>query len=335
MSDDAPFVAGAIPLTTLGATGPRVSRLGLGLAALGRPGYMTLDHARDLGPDRSVETMERHAREVMDTAWALGVRYLDVARSYGRGEEFLARWLAARAIAPGSVVVGSKWGYRYTADWRVDADVHEIKEHSHAMLRRQLAESRALLGAHLDLYQIHSATLDSGAFDDAVLDELARLRAEGVLVGLSVTGPAQGDTVRRAMEIESDGRPLFSAVQATWNLLERSAEDALKEAHARGAGVIVKEALANGRLTDRGAHVDRLRPLAAERDTTIDALALAAALARPWASVILTGAATSEHLRSNTAAFGVRWDDALETATATFRQDPGAYWRERSALPWT
>ena len=336
MPDDVFFAAGGIPLATLGATGPRVSRLGLGLAALGRPGYMTLWHARDLGNDRSVEAMARHARDVLDAAWELGIRYFDVARSYGGAEEFLARWLAARTIAPGRVVVGSKWGYRYTADWRADAEVHEIKEHTHAMLRRQLAESRALLGAHLDLYQIHSATIESGALADReILDELARLRTEGVLVGLTVTGTAQADTIRRALEIVRDGRMLFSSVQATWNLLERSAEDALAEAHAQGLGVIVKEALANGRLTDRGPHAASLGPLAGARQTTIDALALAAALARPWASVILSGAATIDQLRSNAASFAVRWDAELDDATRPLRQQRTVYWQQRSELPWT
>ena len=45
---------------------------------------------------------------------------------------------------------------------------------------------------------------------------------------------------------------LFDAVQATWNLLEPSATDALTRAHAAGLTVIVKEAVANGRLTDIG-----------------------------------------------------------------------------------
>jgi aryl-alcohol dehydrogenase-like predicted oxidoreductase len=336
-ADDAPLLTDAIPLSTLGASGPRVTRLGLGLAALGRPGYMTLDHARDLGADRSVAAMERHAHLVLDAAWGAGIRYFDVARSYGRGEEFLGRWLAARGISPGQIVVGSKWGYRYTADWRVDAAVHEVKEHSLAMLRQQLAESRALLGTHLDLYQIHSATLDSGALTDTgILDELARLRVEGVRIGLSVTGPAQGDTIRRALEIARDGRPLFESVQATWNLLERSAEDALAAAHGAGLGVIVKEALANGRLTSRGGSiVEPLRALAAERDASIDAMALAAVLSRPWVSVVLTGAATVEHLRSNVASLAVRWDETLERATDSMRQDPSTYWRARAALPWS
>jgi hypothetical protein len=35
-----------------------VSRLGLGLAALGRPGDLNLGHGEDLGPDRSVAALE-------------------------------------------------------------------------------------------------------------------------------------------------------------------------------------------------------------------------------------------------------------------------------------
>ena len=53
----------------------------------------------------------------------------------------------------------SKWGYTYTADWKIEADAHEVKEHSLAVLNRQAEESTSLLGPHLKLYQIHSATL--------------------------------------------------------------------------------------------------------------------------------------------------------------------------------
>jgi aryl-alcohol dehydrogenase-like predicted oxidoreductase len=67
----------------------RPRRIGLGLAALGRPGYLTLGHGADLGPDRSVAALRARAFEVLDAAYAIGVRYLDAARSYGRAEEFL------------------------------------------------------------------------------------------------------------------------------------------------------------------------------------------------------------------------------------------------------
>src|SRR3954466_4838596 len=164
----------------LGRWGLPGTAIGLGLAALGRPGYLTIGHGRDLGPDRSVEAMERHAHEVLDAAYAGGIRYFDAARSYGRAEAFLASWLAARGLAPGDVTVGSKWGYTYTANWQVDADPPEVKDLSADAFPRQVAETQALLGGRLSLYQIHSATVDSGVLEDAqVLDGLAALRAQG------------------------------------------------------------------------------------------------------------------------------------------------------------
>src|SRR5947209_2700373 len=185
----------------LGRTGLVVSRVGLGLAALGRPGYINLGHAEDLGADYDVAAMEDRAHAVLDTAWAEGIRYFDAARSYGDGERFLGTWLASRGIPPEAVVVGSKWGYTYTAGWQVRADRHEVKD-----------------------------------------------------------------------------------------------------------------ALANGRLTDRNrdpAFTPQrrlLRETAARLGAGLDALALAAVLAQPWADVVLSGAATPEHLRSNLAALPVPWD---------------------------
>jgi hypothetical protein len=58
-------------------------------------------------------------------------------------------WLAERGHA--DVTAGSKWGYRYTGGWRLDAPAQEVKEHSLAMLTTQLAQSRALLGDRLTL----------------------------------------------------------------------------------------------------------------------------------------------------------------------------------------
>ena len=96
------------------------------------------------------------------------------------------------------MTVGSKWGYTYTAGWQVDADPPEVKDLSVDTLRRQIGETRGLL-EHLALYQIHSATVESGVLeDDAVLEALAELRAEGVSIGLTTTGPDQAQTVERA-----------------------------------------------------------------------------------------------------------------------------------------
>jgi aryl-alcohol dehydrogenase-like predicted oxidoreductase len=316
-------------MRTLGATGLPVSALGLGLAALGRPGYINLGHAGDVG-DTHVEAMERRAHEVLDAAYEGGVRYFDAARSYGRAEAFLSSWLRRRGVTRDDVTVGSKWGYTYTAGWRVDVDEHEVKDLSASTLRRQLGETRALIGEHLALYQIHSATLESGVLDDAeVREELARLREEGVRVGFTATGPRQAATIEHALEVGG-----FDAVQATWNLHERSATAALAAAHEAGLGVIVKEALANGRLTERGDGDGRLTAAARERGTTPDALALAAVLARPWVGVVLSGAATVDTLHSNLAALDAQWDARAEEELAPLAEPAEEYWERRSELAW-
>ena len=303
--------------------------IGLGLAALGRPGYINLGHATDLGGRLDVDSMEAGAHAVLDAAYTAGVRYFDAARSYGRAEDFLGSWLRLRGLGPEDVTVGSKWGYRYTAGWRVDAAVHEVKELTLANLRRQHAESLDSLGADLRLYQIHSATIESGVLDDrAVIDELARLRAGGLAIGVSASGPRQAETIRRA--VEAGG---FDAVQATWNLLERSAGPALAEAHAAGLGVIVKEAVANGLLTARGA-VASLLGLAGELGSGADAVALAAVLAQPWVDVVLSGASTVEMLRSNLQALSLSLDPDRLARLDGLALEPEHYWAQRAALPW-
>lgn len=300
-----------------------MSELGLGLAALGRPAYINVGHAADVGPEPSVDDLRARTHAVLDVAWAEGVRAFDAARSYGLAEAFLGEWLRSRA--PAGAFVSSKWGYAYTAGWRTDAEAHEVKALTLEQLERQLAETRAAL-PQLDLYQIHSATLESGVLEDAgVLGALAALRAEGVGVGLSVTGARQAATVEAAVASGA-----FDAVQATWNLHERSAEAALESAHAAGMRVIVKEAMANGRLAGDAAPAP-LREAAAERGTTPDALALAAALAQPWAGVVLSGAATEATLRSNLRA---RDADVAGLDLGALREAPEAYWKTRAALPW-
>jgi aryl-alcohol dehydrogenase-like predicted oxidoreductase len=302
-------------------------RIGLGLAALGRPGYLNIGHGTDLGADRSVETLRRHAHDVLDVAYECGVRAFDAARSYGRAEEFLGHWLESRR--PEGVTVSSKWGYVYTAGWRVDADPPEVKSHDVETLRRQLQETRERLGDWLGIYQIHSATPESGVLeDDAVLAELAAMRADGLAIGVSVSGTSQRMTLERALDLD-----LFDAVQATWNLLERSAEPALARAHAAGLRVYVKEALANGRLAGREAQ-PALESAAHDAGTTPDALALAAVLARPWADVVLSGAATVDTLRSNLRATQVAWTDALERSLGVLTEDSERYWARRGELTW-
>jgi aryl-alcohol dehydrogenase-like predicted oxidoreductase len=324
-----------------GDTGLVVSCIGLGMAALGRPGYINLGHAQDLARAYDVEAMEQSAYEVLDAARDGGIRYFDAARSYGLGEKFLGSWLKSRAILSESVTVGSKWGYTYTANWKIEAHAHEVKEHSLATLERQWPESRALLNGYLKLYQVHSATKESGVLENQdVLQNLAQLKSTGISVGLTLSGPNQGETLRRAIEITVDGSRLFDSVQATWNLLEPSVGPALVEAKAAGLGVIIKEALANGRLTVRNQEpgfVQKLAVLQAEArklETSIDALVLAACLRQAFVDVVLSGAVSVDQLLSNLVACGLRIDGETAARLAQLAEPAEVYWATRSGLAW-
>lgn len=192
-------------MTTQG-TRPAARGIGLGLAALGRPGYLTLGHGGDIRDGASVDDLRARTHAVLDAAWAAGVRYVDAARSYGLAERFLGEWLAAHPGRRDELTVGSKWGYTYTAGWRVDADVHEVKDHSLETFRRQWQETLAALGGPPDVYLVHSLTSDSPALgDDRLLAALAELAHDGVATGFSASGPDQGAVIERALDLTADG----------------------------------------------------------------------------------------------------------------------------------
>jgi aryl-alcohol dehydrogenase-like predicted oxidoreductase len=104
--------------------------------------------------------------------------------------------------------------------------------------------------------------------------------------------------------------------------------------------VIVKEALANGRLTDRNTQPafarqrEILARTAARLGTSLDGLALAAVLARPWADVVLSGAATVAQVRSNARALAVAWDEEAERELAALAEPAEEYWTTRAGLAW-
>ena len=131
-----------------------------------------------------------------------------------------------------------------------------------------------------------------------------------------------------------DGVRLFDAVQATWNLLEPSAGSTLAAAPA-GMGVIVKEALANGRLTARNEEPDFAR----------QRVARGAMAATPWyddrragdsrrgaalVDVVLSGAAAVNHLESNLVALAVPWNEEAAALLEALAEPATLYW-ERHA----
>lgn len=320
-------------------------KVGLGLAALGRPAYITSGRGDDLGEQRTVAQMRERTAQVLDAAYAAGVRYVDCARSYGVSESFLASWLAAHPEID-DVTVASKWGYRYVGDWAMIAKTHEQKDHSLAAFREQWAVSDHELGSHLRIYQIHSLTPDSPALSDRpLLDALAALRDNGIRIGFSTSGPRQADVVRSALEVTRGGEPLFDVVQSTWNLLEPSVGSALQEAADAGLEVVVKEALANGRLVDDSddtddtgdsddSHARELRDAAGTLGLPLRQAAFAAVAAQPWIGHVLSGAVTATQVQENVAAASITLLPQQIDTLMVAAQDPQDYWTARSQRAW-
>lgn len=323
-----------------GNTPLKVSEIGLGLAALGRPGYINIGHGEDLNFNYQPEAMLESTLEVLDAAYGQGIRYFDVARSYGKGEDFLSHWIKKhKDIA--EIVVGSKWGYTYTANWQVEAEKHEVKEHTLDVLNRQWPISRQLLGGRLRIYHIHSATPDSGVLDnEQVLSRLWELKQSGIVVGLSLSGKVQKDTLEKAFTIKRGEELLFQSVQISWNLLEQSSTEVIKKASQKGMGVIIKEALANGRLTDRNGDPafsdkkDVLKAMAEKYKVGIDALSIAYILVQPWVSTVLSGATIKEQLLSNLKGLHVSLSREDIESLEGMAEPAEAYWKKRSELKW-
>ena len=278
------------------------NKIGLGLAALGRPGYINIGHDNDLGSDKSKASMRDYCHQVLDFAYSNGIRYFDTARVYGDAEEFLSSWIRKQSQFNG--FVGSKWGYEYLANWEVNADKHERKDHSATFLKQQWVETRMNLGKNIDLYHIHSVTPDSAVLDDSmVIKELESIKKNGLEIGISTSGPEQKKTIEKLLKI-NEKLKLFSFLQSTVNIFEQSCIPILKEAHNQKINIIAKEVFSNGLLTNanKDYHQDQLHNLqniAKAIDLTLEQISFLWVYQLPFIKIILTGASTISQLQEN------------------------------------
>lgn len=189
----------------------------------------------------------------------------------------------------------------------------------------------------MNLYQIHSATFESGVLDnDDVHKALHQCRKEnGVSIGLSVSSPKQDEVIDKAMTIEVDGTRLFDSVQCTFNLLEQRPAPSLLKAYEAGMDVIIKEGMANGRVLKHKTILEYSKKLSCSPDQ----LALACILAQPFHPRVLSGAVTPDQLESNLRAEEIAEqlrDDPVILAEIMekTRMESDVYWSDRSMLAW-
>lgn len=334
-------------------------RLGLGMAALGRPGYINLNRRAVFDKsdnqnvvERSVELMQNQANVVMNTMMKETKRisnsdnktlpWFDCARSYGLSEKFVGEFLKSNNVTPDEVYVSSKWGYTYVADWKVqlkDGQPHEVKDHSVENFLSQIDQTVECIGDYVKLYQVHSATFESGILTDKRVHEALNecKKSKGWSIGLSVSGPKQNAILREAMQIQaSDGTRLFDSVQCTFNVLEQRPGDALLEAHNAGMDIIIKEGMANGRVFLN----EKMQQISKSSGYSIDQIALACILSQPFNGRVLSGAVTDEQLVSNMKAMDLseklKGDEKplLDEIMQSCCMESETYWADRTALAW-
>jgi aryl-alcohol dehydrogenase-like predicted oxidoreductase len=240
----------------LGATGLAVSPIGFGAFKLGRNQGTKYAQRYEL-PDAAA------VQRLIDGVLDLGINLVDTAPAYGVSEDRVGVALGQRRA---EVVLSTKVGEEFadgvsTYDFSRDA-VNASLERSLRRLRTD-AVDLVLVHAHRDDAQILDAT--------DVVETLARAKERGVtrLVGWS------GKTVEAAHRALAWADVLMVEYHAD----DTSHAGVIEAARARGVGVLVKKALASGRLPAETA--------------------LPFALARPGVSSAVVGGLSLENMRAN------------------------------------
>ncbi|MFT4280672.1 aldo/keto reductase [Microbacterium sp.] len=217
----------------LGAAGPRIGRLGLGL--MGISAFYAGAREDDEG---GVRTIHR--------ALDLGVNFLDTAEIYGPyvNEELLGRALAGRRS---EAIVATKFGtIRHTDGDRPGLDG------SAANVRLSVEGSLRRLGTdYIDLYYQHRMDPDTPIEETAAA--LAELVQEGKIRGYGLS-EAGVETIRRAHAVHP-----VTAVQTEYSLWSRDPEaELLPVLRELGIGFVPYSPLGRGFLTGAIRSVDHL-----------------------------------------------------------------------------
>ena len=213
---------------SVGATGLKVSRLGLGTMTWGR------------------DTDEHEARDQLISFAEAGGTLLDTAAGYGDGaSEELIGTLIGDVVARDEVVLATKAGISRRTGERVT-------DTSRGHLLSALDASLTRLGVdHVDLWQVHVWTDETPLEETLSALELAVSSGRAAYVGISnYTGwqTAQAATWQRAVP----GRTPLASTQVEYSLLNRQVEhEVVPAAQALGLGVLPWSPLGRGVLTGK------------------------------------------------------------------------------------
>lgn len=302
---------------SLGATGIRVSELGLGCSSLGASVFHD-------GEAESVRLLE--------AAFDIGINFYDTAGSYayGRSEALLGQVFGQRRD---KVVIATKAGFLPSSLARFGRFIVPVlgkarklispykrklkrlskkrQDFSLAHLRLSLEQSlRQLRSDYVDLFQLHSPP-GSVLEQDEVFDAMEAFRRQGKI---RCYGISAGTTDEAIACLE---RRRMSALQIEFNLLHRdAAAKLLGAASLQGVGVLARIPFARGVLTSyrqvrTGSHAvsteDLRRARERIREVTeamagrqyLPEAALRFVLGYPQIATAIAGTTSVRHLREN------------------------------------
>jgi aryl-alcohol dehydrogenase-like predicted oxidoreductase len=283
----------AIPTRVLGRTGAKVTILGYGAMELrGRP----------RGPELEEANAGRLLNELLDA----GVNLIDTSIDYGRSEELIGRYLSARRD---EYFLASKCGCQLSLP--SDAVPPFPHDFSAANVRAGVEQSLVRLQTdHLDLVQVHMSPSRAELEADGTVEELERLRDEGKIRFLGMSGTLPNLPGQIEMSV-------FDVFQIPYSALQPEHDEMLSRATAAGAGVLIRGGAARGSAAEdknwtvqplgatgasaqdrwQGAGLDDLLQNGMTRHEFI----LRFTLSHPALSSTIVGTSSREHLRDNVA----------------------------------
>ena len=313
------------------------SVIGLGTAAIGRPSYINIRKKVDV--PFHLPSFKENGIELLEFAYHKGIRYFDTAPGYGIAEQMLTDWVSQKNDP--TIEIATKWGYTYVANFDANAEQHEVKEHSINKLNEQWEKSKHLL-PYLTTYQIHSATLETGVLENEfILERLAELKDQfGLHIGISTTGEQQEIVIRKALDIKRRGQYLFDVFQVTYNIFDQNLMSILNHKALDGKRIIIKEAMANGRIFPNKSFPQyaeayaSLLELSNKYNVGIDAIAMAFCRQSVPAYTILSGASIESHLTSNLKTEAILLQEKDLNLLKSLSVPVQDYWAERKQLEW-
>jgi D-threo-aldose 1-dehydrogenase len=296
----------------VGRTTLRVTELGLGCATLG---------------GSRIDVARQAAEDIVSTAWAAGVRYIDTAPFYGVGQAERAVGDAMRDRPRGEWVLSTKVGRLLKPNatgLHADGRQHPLPfdpvyDYSYDGIMRSLEDSFQRLGlAKIDILFVHDiGVYQHGAeahpplmktLRDSGYRALQELRGAGAVSAIGI-GVNEREVLLEAMEW---GQWDAFLLAGRYTLLEQAPlDDLLPKCVAAGTSIVVGGPLNSGILAGRETWnyapapaevVERVKKIAAICDShkvPLPAAALQFPLAHPAVAAIIPGPRNSAEFNQN------------------------------------